>query len=53
MISVSLKENVPDSALVGGKAVNLTRLRKFNVPDGICITTKAYINDKGFCFHSQ
>lgn len=42
MISISLQEQVREIARVGGKALNLMKLRTFNVPEGICLTTEAY-----------
>lgn len=41
MISVSLHEDA-DVARVRGKAANLMKLKRFNIPEGICITTEAY-----------
>lgn len=41
MIRIPLTENA-DSTIVGGKASNLMKMKKFNVPQGICITTQAY-----------
>ncbi|KYK31906.1 MAG: hypothetical protein AYK19_03585 [Theionarchaea archaeon DG-70-1] len=41
MIGVSLQEDA-DVARVGGKAANLMKLKRFNIPDGICITIEAY-----------
>ena len=42
MIAISLQGNLSDIKIVGGKALNLMKLKEFNVPGGICITTEAY-----------
>ncbi|RLF96181.1 hypothetical protein DRN50_02220, partial [Thermococci archaeon] len=42
MIAISLQGKLSDVKIVGGKALNLMKLKEFNVPGGICITTEAY-----------
>jgi len=42
MIAVSLHEPVEDIHIVGGKASTLMKLKGFNIPDGVCITTEGY-----------
>ncbi len=42
MLTVSLQDQIPDSTIVGGKALNLMKLKTFNIPEGVCMTTEAY-----------
>ena len=42
MIVLTLKDEVEDSTLVGGKAYHLMKMKTFTVPPGNIITTEAY-----------